>query len=209
MPIEFTVDNVGFGELFNPRDVEVVLRNTSTGETQSVALTVDPRWWSGGTNASVSTQLLLPEGLEEGAYTVALWMPDADASLRDDPRYAVRFANAGVWEASTGFNVLTTSLVVDAEAPGPAFVSAGLAEVVDLGGLTLAGDFNLDGTVDAADYTVWRDQGMPAAEYDRWLANFGAVLPSATTAVPEPVGLAYAAVAAVLAASGRRRPRGR
>jgi hypothetical protein len=76
----------------------------------------------------------------------------------------------------------------------------------------LAGDYNVNGVVDAADYTVWRDRlGGPGillndaspgsvspADYDVWKANFGAVSPgigagsgsgttgSASAAVPEP-----------------------
>ena len=35
------------------------------------------------------------------------------------------------------------------------------------------GDFNNDGTVDAADYVVWRKTDGTQAGYDRWRANFG------------------------------------
>ena len=70
---------------------------------------------------------------------------------------------------------------------------------------TLAGDFNNDGTVDAADYTVWRDNlgngseaslngngdgldGVDAGDYALWAANFGNTASSSATAaaVPEP-----------------------
>jgi hypothetical protein len=40
------------------------------------------------------------------------------------------------------------------------------------------GDFNLDGAVDAADYSVWRDglgSAYTAADYNSWVTNFGAV----------------------------------
>jgi hypothetical protein len=63
------------------------------------------------------------------------------------------------------------------------------------------GDFNNDGTVDAADYIVWR-KGLGTtytqADYDTWRANFGktagigAALPSAEPlldAVPEPTAV--------------------
>jgi hypothetical protein len=54
---------------------------------------------------------------------------------------------------------------------------------------TLEGDYNSDGVVDAADYTVWRDGGSPddtQAGYDIWAANYGATnLPEAAS-VPEP-----------------------
>lgn len=59
---------------------------------------------------------------------------------------------------------------------------------------SLLGDFNGDGTVDAVDYTVWRD-GLDTLytqdDYNDWKANFGATLGggSASLAVPEPAGL--------------------
>lgn len=78
--------------------------------------------------------------------------------------------------------------------------SAGLISIE----VTLPGDYNLDGTVDATDYTVWRDNfGQPAgtlpsdidggsigqAHYDTWVAHFGQSLPTSTIAVPEPRAL--------------------
>lgn len=69
----------------------------------------------------------------------------------------------------------------------------------------LAGDYNDDGVVNAADYTVWRDNlgaptetalngngdgmnGVDAADYTRWKNNFGATgsLGAVGGAVPEP-----------------------
>jgi hypothetical protein len=52
------------------------------------------------------------------------------------------------------------------------------------------GDFNADGTVDAADYIVWRKTGGSQAGYDLWRTNFGRAggsgAGSASDAVPEP-----------------------
>jgi hypothetical protein len=72
----------------------------------------------------------------------------------------------------------------------------------------LPGDYNQNGTVDAADYAVWRDNlgttitlpndstpgTVTAADYDVWRAHFGQVPGSgsgarANTAVPEPGSL--------------------
>jgi hypothetical protein len=71
----------------------------------------------------------------------------------------------------------------------------------------LPGDFNNDGTVDAADYVVWRknvgtNNALPnnptpgpidQTEYERWLANFGNSSPGAggiaLGPVPEPASL--------------------
>lgn len=87
---------------------------------------------------------------------------------------------------------------------------------------SLAGDYNADGSVDASDYTVWRNSlgqpgpGLPAdgngnrmvdgGDYDVWRANFGntagsgAALPSAeslSAAVPEPITLLLVALASM------------
>jgi len=91
----------------------------------------------------------------------------------------------------------------------------------------LAGDYNENGVVDAADYTVWRNNlGAPAGtlpndgdggtigqpQYDTWKANFGAVLPGAGSiavqlpAVPEPSTMLLL-VPAALKFWFRRQPR--
>ncbi len=56
---------------------------------------------------------------------------------------------------------------------------------------TLDGDFNHDGTVDAADYTVWRDGQGTQDDYLLWKSHFGESVGSASladlqNAVPEP-----------------------
>ncbi len=95
----------------------------------------------------------------------------------------------------------------------------------------LPGDFNADGFVDAADYTVWRDnlgsmvllpnapqspEVVDAEDYETWRAAFGTRLPVAAagslTAVPEPVTLQIlwsvaACVAARCIAASRWRSR--
>ncbi len=70
---------------------------------------------------------------------------------------------------------------------------------------TLAGDYNANGVVDAADYTVWRNSGIgpgllandatpgsvSAGDYDVWKAHFGQTAGSgsvAGNATPEPAG---------------------
>lgn len=56
--------------------------------------------------------------------------------------------------------------------------------------VALPGDYNSDGVVDAADYTVWRDGNSPddsQAGYDLWAANYGSSnAPATSPAVPEP-----------------------
>jgi hypothetical protein len=60
------------------------------------------------------------------------------------------------------------------------------------------GDFNDDGTVDAADYVVWRKTDGSASGYNLWRSHFGqtlgsgAALPAAeslSSSVPEPANI--------------------
>jgi autotransporter-associated beta strand protein len=72
----------------------------------------------------------------------------------------------------------------------------------------LAGDFNNDGSVDAADYVIWR-KGLGTThtqqDYDAWQANFGALAGGgAASAVPEPATL-VGLVSALLILFSRRR----
>lgn len=78
----------------------------------------------------------------------------------------------------------TLQYLTDGELAGYTLLTVGEAP------LGLAGDFNGDGVVDAADYVVWRD-GLGAtysqSDYDDWRANYGATAPAADgAAVPEP-----------------------
>ncbi|QDT69086.1 hypothetical protein MalM25_20130 [Planctomycetes bacterium MalM25] len=70
----------------------------------------------------------------------------------------------------------------------------------------LAGDYNDDGTVDAADYTVWRDGGSPDSSqtgYDTWANNYGATA-SPAVSVPEPSSALLVGAGLLLLARSRR-----
>src|SRR3989344_2741710 len=67
----------------------------------------------------------------------------------------------------------------------------------------LEGDFNNDGTVDSADYVVWRKNGADPVQFDTWRANFGMTSGAGAGAqalqennggVPEASGLALAGI---------------
>jgi T5SS/PEP-CTERM-associated repeat protein len=88
------------------------------------------------------------------------------------------------------------------------------------------GDYSKDGTVDAADYVLWRktlgqtgfnlaadgngDRKIDAADFDLWRAHFGETFGSGATAdapsgnVPEPASATFLLIAAVSLAVNRR-----
>jgi hypothetical protein len=102
--------------------------------------------------------------------------------------------------------------------------------VLSVIGLGLTGDYNGNGTVDAADYVIWRnsmgatgsalpadgngDQVVNQDDYDVWRSNFGKIAPSGSAAVslagvPEPtsltLGMLTAAVGFVFVRLSRKR----
>lgn len=103
-------------------------------------------------------------------------------------------------------------------------IGSGLLEVlIGPGPLGLPGDFNKDGVVNAADYTVWRDNwgsdnplggngdedGASAgivdqADYVLWQSNYGSTAPASGLAVPEPNTLLLVLSGTAVVWGGRR-----
>ncbi len=73
------------------------------------------------------------------------------------------------------------------------------------------GDFNGDGVVDAADYTVWRDSPSPAqADYLLWRSNYGNIYSPGNAhpaTVPTPTGGVLVFIVFTTLCGIRRRPR--
>jgi hypothetical protein len=114
LQLTVNITNSGFAALMNPRPLYVVLQ-----EPNSIFLTkieLDPRTWQPG-DSSFTAAIRLPSKMEEMDYSLALWLPDEAETLQGNPLYAVRFANEGVWDESTGYNILGT-VKVDSSATG-------------------------------------------------------------------------------------------
>lgn len=80
---------------------------------------LDPRRWEPGKAIKIDVDIGVPADARPGVYRLALWLPDAAPSLRDDPRYAIRFANVGTWDGSTGWNILLDRLHIDPRLRSP------------------------------------------------------------------------------------------
>lgn len=107
--------NDGFAAPFNPRPLHVVL--SAPGTKYDAKLSVDSRKWEPGEH-KVVVRLSIPSKAPRTTYRLSLALPDDAASLAGRPEYAVRFANAGVWDAKDGLNVLAEEFKVSDNAPG-------------------------------------------------------------------------------------------
>ncbi len=98
LSVSLVVRNSGWARLYNPRPVEILLRDRSTGTVRRLeAAGADPRRWLPGAETTETLTVAVP-GDVLGEQEVWLALPDAGPRLRNDPRFAIRPANADVGE---------------------------------------------------------------------------------------------------------------
>ncbi|MBW8889712.1 MAG: DUF4832 domain-containing protein [Fibrobacteres bacterium] len=121
LQVSLRLANGGWGKAFNPRGLELVLREEKTKARYALPLKNDPRRWGAGDTVPLGVTGAIPTGMPPGRYRIFLNLPDPAPRLRNRPEYSIRLANAGLWEDSTGLNGLNHSVVVSASAGGPSF----------------------------------------------------------------------------------------
>jgi len=117
--LSIVVHNSGWARLYNPRPVEIILRDPLSGDVQRLeAQGGDPRRWLPGTDTTETLTVNLPDNIPAGRREIWLALPDADSQLKADPRYAVRLGNADDtakgqrWDAALGAFALGTTVEI-------------------------------------------------------------------------------------------------
>jgi hypothetical protein len=146
--------------------------------------------------------------------TLNQWRALSGNEANDDHSFVATAAELFQAAAASDFHLNATSPAINAGTTllAPTIDLDGkhrpIGAAIDVGAyefglITLDGDFNLDGIVDAADYTVWRDGldvGFTPDQYALWKAHYGDSQPGpaagSAAAVPDP------ATAAILMAIG-------
>jgi len=107
--VRLIIENIGYASPFNPRPVQLVLRN---GDKEiKLDLKTDVRKWYPG-KIVLDQVLKLPANLEAGNYDWLLNLPDAYPMLAGNSSYSIRLANENGWEPESGYNKLNSKLVV-------------------------------------------------------------------------------------------------
>lgn len=118
LALNLQIRNTGFAPLYNERHAYLVLKNGT--QTYPLPVASDPRsWLPNGVVTTINEQITVPASVPAGTYQLYLHLPDAYTSLAADPRYAVRFANNGIWDEETGMNALHASVEVTAKSIDP------------------------------------------------------------------------------------------
>ena len=115
MNVQLNIKNVGYAPLYNERHAYIVFKNNTN--TYSIKLSSDPRTWAPNSAVTlINENIALPANMVAGTYDMYLHLPDVSANIANNPKYAVRFANQGIWESETGYNKLNKQVVVTATA---------------------------------------------------------------------------------------------
>lgn len=107
--IALNLSNVGYARPLRQRNVYLVLKNVQTNAITTALINTDIRTWE--TSVSITQNFDL--GLT-GTFQLYLWMPDQETTLETNPDYSIQLANMGLWEATTGYNDLLQTVVLDA-----------------------------------------------------------------------------------------------
>lgn len=170
----------------------------------------------------------LPQFASEAGSVTFMEPLASDLGQHRHPLYYLLSNSPAAATGAYGFFARLTSPSYEASAPFLIVLNHGLsaaqlseaALAINAAPLPLAGDYNLDGVVDAADYTVWRnhlgttglapyspgdgngDGMVDELDYQIWKDEFGGKVPPslhvAPTPVPEPSGLSSWALAMLL-----------
>ena len=116
--LKFEIVNDGWASPYNPRSLEVILRNSGTGNEYYLPVNEKPQMWMPGVTKVVNILGGIPANMPPGEYEVLLNLPDPTPRLSNRPEYSIRLANQNVWEESTGYNSLLQRVIVDGEIAG-------------------------------------------------------------------------------------------
>lgn len=105
--LNVSIKNEGFAAPYNPREAYILFRENDSSEVAySHKIQSNPQYWFGGAVIDINEVINLPKTLTAESYSVILWMPDIDSSIKEKSEFAIRLANKNVWEESTGYNIL-------------------------------------------------------------------------------------------------------
>jgi Domain of unknown function (DUF4832)/Domain of unknown function (DUF4874) len=114
LSMSFKITNDGWAAPYNPRRLEIILRNKKNGAIVRLSLKNDPRFWQPEKSYSVNiVNYPLPQNLAIGQYDLLLNLPDPTSNLKTRPEYSIRLANKDLWESKSGYNSFLRTVFIE------------------------------------------------------------------------------------------------
>ena len=106
--IELKIKNTGWAAPVNPRKVEIVFVNQTSGKEYRFDVDVNPQFWFANTVNDINTKIKLPQAMETGEYNIYLNLPDPESTLNKNPKFSIQLANTNTWNEDKGYNLIHT-----------------------------------------------------------------------------------------------------
>jgi hypothetical protein len=111
MSVQATIRNVGFGKVYNPRPMDLIFVGPSGAHTARMDNDARFELPLRGETVTSTFNFTAPTGLQRGGtYSLFLRLPDSSPRLAGDTRFAIRLANVGLWDATTGRHNLNATV---------------------------------------------------------------------------------------------------
>ena len=101
--IQLNLENRGFGNIVNKKDVDIILE--SEDNTHYIRVDTDIR--KDILNDKILDYIVeLPRNLKDGNYKVYIKISEPYESLKEDSNYSIKFANINIWNEELGANYI-------------------------------------------------------------------------------------------------------
>ncbi|MBR3667923.1 MAG: DUF4832 domain-containing protein [Ruminococcus sp.] len=103
--MKFDLENTGFGEVVFPTRQKVMLEKDGVIYSTNVSFNGGAEWDT-VRNISNDLSIKLPDSIDPGEWNIYLRITPAVSNIGHTPKYGIRFANDGIWNAQLGANYM-------------------------------------------------------------------------------------------------------
>ncbi len=112
--VSLQLENVGFGYIVNPKDVELIYKNGEEIYSSKVDTDIRKDLSKEESLSNLNYTVDLPENIKTGDYEVYLKISEPYESLKDNSRYSIQLANTNIWNEELGANFIG-NVTIDAD----------------------------------------------------------------------------------------------
>ena len=104
--INIQLENIGFGNIINSKDVEIIYKNENEIYTSKIETDIRKDLIKEENILNLNYTIKLPETIKAGEYEVYLKISEPYESLKNNTKYCIQFANNNVWNENLGANFI-------------------------------------------------------------------------------------------------------
>lgn len=104
--ISMKLENTGFGNIINPKDVEIIYKQGDTTFTSKVETDIRKDLSKEENISNLNYLINLPKGIKPGNYDVYIKISEPYESLKYNTKYNIQFANINIWNENIGANFI-------------------------------------------------------------------------------------------------------